>query len=91
MHPKKIKRCDQFYFLQLSFLSKYIQSNDTVPNSFVDVCQESFNIGDAPKRGPDTFRHEKARLWSGQVGFLTKRIRCFQIQVEWVWRQGGEW
>ena len=35
---------------------------------FSDVCQESFNIGDASERGPDTLGHEKARLWPGQVG-----------------------
>jgi len=45
-------------------------------NSFVDVCQESVNTGDAPKGGQDTLGHEKARLWPGEV--------------EWVWRQGGE-
>ena len=39
-------------------------------NPFVDVCQESVNIGDAPKGGQDTLGHEKARLWAGQVGAL---------------------
>ena len=41
-----------------------------MPNSFVDVCQESVNTSDAPERGQDTLGHEKARLWAGQVGAL---------------------
>ena len=41
-------------------------------NSFVDMCQESVNTGDAPKGGQDTLGHEKARLWPGEVSVQDK-------------------